>query len=981
MPRPLGRGIRHVPTFLGVCGTDAAPYARAVETPVLEIDLLGRVAARIDGAEASLRGELPRALLARLALSAGEQVPGDVLVRDLWETPPDTAGVSVRGNISKLRAAGLDPYLHGGRGGYRLEVDADHVDLLRLRRDVRALRASAGAGGETRDLDGVAALLWSGVAMPELEEQPFAVRTRLELAEERRFAGQEVVAALLTRGDHQRALAGAGMLRAEHPLAEEPARLEATALAAVGRTSEALALIDAFRVRLADERGLELPPVLAELRLQVLRADSRVVAPADSRRVERHGIPLPLTPLVGRSRLLDDLVEARGRARLVTLTGPGGVGKSRLAVESARRSDLDDEQWMVDLAALPVGGDVTGAIAAAVGAIETTIPAITQLLDDRRALLVVDNAEHVLQSTGAAVRALLEGCQGLCVLVTSREPLRIPGEKIVPVTPLIGAESGDAVDLFAARAADARLGFEVDDRNRDAVERLCAALDGMPLALELAAARLDVMELDALAGSLLDHAVGDAGGVASVDAAGRHSSLAGAIAWSVALLTPTELPLLSQLARFAGTFDFEDIGAVCRVERADALATAVRLAQRSLLAVVEREGHPRRYRVLESVKAYLLARHPLGEADAADWDARHSAWYAEIADRSDPLLRTHQKPAARDLLDQAAPDLHKAYEHAVAHGDRTLAMRIAGGQAEHWMRKGTLAQGKDALSRAIAMAGDTPPDIESRVCAGAALLTYQLGGFDEAMGYADRGFAAAAECGDIDRQVLLLGYAAYGRSLFGDVETAEALMAQASDGMPGATAWVQASALLCIGQTLRALGRPAQALEALHRSRSIALRIGYAWMATSATYVTGKVLVDVRRGQDAIDMLLPGVAFALADEDPTSALALLHLVGGATALVERHADGAAIFAAVDRIGTRYGYNPVVAEGDDARSHRERVRIALTTAEQAQAAARGAEYDLDTLFAFASRLGRPASRRPASRRPASAENKGLQRVGA
>lgn len=923
--------------------------------PVLEIDLLGRITARLDGVEAALRGELPRALLARLALAAGEQVPGDVLVRDLWVSAPDTAAVSVRGNISKLRAAGLDPFLHGGRGGYRLDVDPEHVDLLRLRRDIRALRSSAAAAAN--DLEGVAALLWSGVAMQELEEQPFAVRTRAELAEERRFAGQEVVAALLARGELQRALAGAGMLRAEHPLAEEPARLEAAALAALGRTSEALAVIDAFGERLAEERGLELPPVLAELRLKVLRADSRVVVSSEARRVERHGIPLPLTALVGRARLLDDVAEARTRARLVTLTGPGGVGKSRLAVESARRSDLDDEQWMVDLAALPVGGDVVEAVAAAVGAVESTISTIVQLLDGRRALLVVDNAEHVLESARVAVRALLEGCQGLCVLVTSREALRLPGERIVPVTPLIGAESDDAVELFAARAADARLGFVIDDTNREEVQALCAALDGIPLALELAAARLDVMEIGALAGSLLGHAEPGASPVTSVDAAKRHSSLADAIAWSVALLTPAELQLLSQLARFAGTFDFEDIGAVCRIEGSDAATVAVRLAQRSLLAVVDREGRPRRYRVLESVKAYLLARHALEPTDAADWDARHAAWYAEIADRMDPLLRSHEKPRARDLLDQAAPDLQKAYEHALSHGNRETALRIAGGQAEHWMRKGTLAHGKAALDRAIAMAGETTPQVESRACAGAALLTYQAGGYEEALAYADRAFVAASACDDVDRQVLLLGYAAYGRSLFGDVETAEALMAQTSESMPSATAWVQASALLCMGQTLRALGKPAQALEALHRARSIAIRIGYAWVATSATYVTGKVLVDVRRGQDAIDVLLPGVAFALADEDPTSALALLHLIGGASALVERHFDGAAIFAAVDRIGARYGYNPVVTEGDDARSHRERVRMALTTAQQAQAAAEGAEYDLDRLFARASRLGR------------------------
>lgn len=946
----------------------------------LDIELLGRIAVRLGDAELTLRGELPRALLARLALAAGEPVPGELLVRELWADPPETAAVAVRGNISKLRQAGLDPYLHGGRGGYRLDVDSERVDLLRLRRavqEVRTVVTEATGGGRIADLEGVAGLLWSGEALPELEDQPFAVRVRAELAEERRFAGQELIAALIERGDHQRALAGAGMLVAEHPLADEPVRLEALALAGVGRSSEALAAIDRYAERLAGELGLELPPALAELRLQVLRADPLVGPRADGRQVERHGIPLPLTRFVGRGRELAELVDARSRSRLVTLVGPGGVGKSRLAVESARRAgtDVDDEQWMVDLAVVPEGGDVLGAVAEAVGASERTAEAVIRRLAGRRALVVLDNAEHVLDPARLAARRLLEGCEGLCVLVTSREALRIPGERVVTVPPFVGADAEAAVELFAARAADARAGFVVDGANLAAVESLCAALDGMPLALELAAARLDVMELGHLADSMLGPvgrspepaalaAVGGAPDAADAPvqrAARRHSSLVDAIGWSIALLDEGELALLARLARFAGTFDFADVAAVCRPAdgepAGDPVALAVQLAQQSLIAVVDREGRTRRYRVLESVKAFVLARHPLDDRETLAWAERHAAWFAELADRLDPELRGSAKHEARDRLDQASPDLQLALDHAVAAGDRATALRIAAGQAEHWMRKGTLAAGKQALDRALAVPGAAAAPIEARALVGAALLTYQAGGYEEALAYADRAFVAASEAGDTDRQALLLGYAAYGRSLFGDTETAEALATQATALAGQAQPWVQASVLFCLGQSLRALGKPAQALETLQRAKTIAVRIGYAWIATSATYVTGKVLVDVRRGQDAIDVLLPGVAFALADEDPTGALALLHLVGGASALIERQATGAAIFAAVDRLGARYDYNPVIAEGDDARVHRERVAIALSTEEQARAAAEGAALELDALFALASTLGR------------------------
>lgn len=936
------------------------------ETPEREplgIELLGRIAVRAGDTELTLRGELPRALLARLALAAGEPVAGDVLVRELWANPPETAAVAVRGNISKLRAAGLDAYLQGGRGGYRLDVDPAQVDVLRLRRSVHELRTSVADGRADRDgvdLDAVAGLLWAGEAFPELVEQPFAVRTRAELSEERRLAGLDLVAALLERGEHQRALAGAGMLRTEYPLADEPVRLEALALAAVGRSSEALATIDAFAARLVEERGLELPGALAELRLRVLRGDPVIAPAADRRRVERHGIPLPITALVGRAALLEELGAARGRSRLVTLVGPGGVGKSRLAIESARRVgiDVDAEQWMVDLAAVAAGGDVIAAVAESLGASERNVEAVVRRLDGRRALLVLDNAEHVFDGARGAARALLEGCEGLCVLVTSREALRIPGERVLQVEPLVGDEAGSAVELFAARAADARAGFEVDESNLAEVRALCAALDGMPLALELAAARLDVMDLADLADSMLGavHSAGPVAGTgpAPIPAARRHAGLTEAIGWSIALLEKAELALLARLARFAGTFELGDVAAVCRVE-GDPVALAVRLAQKSLVAVVDGEGRARRYRVLESVKAFVLARHPLDDDEAAVWIGLHAERFAELADRLDPELRGTEKRRARALFDDASPELQLALEHAVAGGDRATALRIAGGQAEHWMRKGTLAAGKSALDRALAVDGEATPAIEARALTGAALLTYQSGGIEEALGLADRAFRAACEAGDVDRQALLLGYAAYGRSLVGDIETAEGLAARASELASQAAPWARASVLLCLGQSLRALGRPAQALESLQSAKAIAMRTGYAWVVSSATYLTAKVLVDVRRGRDAIEVLLPGVAFAIADEDPTSALALLHLIGGACALVERHADGATIFAAVDRIGARYDYSPVHAEGEDARVHRERVAAALTARERARAAAAGSALELDELFAFANAL--------------------------
>ncbi|WP_448811002.1 BTAD domain-containing putative transcriptional regulator [Agromyces bauzanensis] len=927
----------------------------------LAVELLGRIVVRIDGADVHLRGEIARGVIGRLALAAGDAVSTEDLVRSLWAEPTDTAAVSVRVNVSKLRGGPLGPWLTGG--GYRLDVDPAQVDLLRLRAAIRELRAAVASGLPDPDLLerlDFADLLWGGEPLTELVDQPFAMELRADLAEERRFAGQGLAALHVDRGDFQTALAGIAVLRSRTPLAEEPVRLEALALAGAGRTSEALAAIDAFRDLLADELGLELPPALAELRQSVLRADPVVTASARRRvDVERHGIPLPLTRLVGRLDVLDAIAEARTNARLVTLVGPGGVGKTRLAVESARRAgrELDEVQWMVDLAAVPDGAGVVGAAADAVGATSHEPDAIVRRLDGRRALLVLDNAEHVLDDCRALARRLLEQCEGLGVLVTSREPLGIPGERLVRVEPLAGAAADDAVELFAERAQDARPGFTVDDANRDEVRALCAALDGMPLALELAAARLGVMELGQLAQSVLGSAAGAAATAAGSAAprGERHASLIAAIGWSVDLLDDAERELLSQVARFAGTFDFADVAAVCTVHGDEPVAVAVRLAQQSLLSVVDREGRQRRYRMLESVKAYVRARHPLTETAAAAWTARHAAWYADLADRLGPEVRGHGRHAARDELIAAAPDLRLALDTAVARGDRETALRIAGGQAEHWMREGRLVDGRAEVDRALAVPGEADPAVEARALLGVALLAFQSGGFEAALPYADPAFAAAEAAGDIDRQAVLLGYTAYGRSLRGDREAAEALVAQAEALLGAVAPWVRCSVLLCVGQALRTLGRPAQALEALRSARAVAVRTGYEWIASSATYVTGKVLVDVRRGRDAIAVLVPGVGEALDEGHPTSALALAHLVGGACALIERHYDGAVIFAAVDRLGARYDYNPVVAEGADAEVHRRRIAEALTPRERVQAVAMGSALDLTGLLDFASAL--------------------------
>lgn len=923
-------------------------------TQTVEIDVLGGLAVRVAGQPVPIRGEIARALLARLALTPGVTVPSEELVRELWAAPPENAAVSVRGNIGKLRATALGDHIGGGRGGYVLEVPESAVDIVRLRSAARAARAELIRGG--RDDGGLAdivALIESDAEpVPELVEQPFARTARSSFREERRFAAERLAELSLDDGDPERALVLASGLSAEHPLADEPVRLVALALARLGRTSDAIAAIDDFGDRLAEAQGIELPPVLAVLRQAVLRLDPDVVEVESGTpsAVERHGIPLPITQFVGRAAELATLAAARTEARLVTIVGPGGVGKTRLAVESARRTttDIDEIQWLLDLTTLAPGSSLTALVADAVGASEPTVAAVARLLDGRRTLLILDNAEHVLASARSFVKAVLESCAGLAVLVTSREPLRLPGERVVHLAPFTGEHADDAIALFTDRAMDARHDFDARAQH-EGIARLCGELDGIPLALELAPARLDVMELGQLASSLRSRSAREAAAGQPMTAELRHESLAAAIRWSIDLLDPTELEVLSQLAAFAGTFDLAAAAAVCAVTGADAAEETVRLAQKSLVAVVERAGSPRRYRLLESVKALVLAAHPIRERDA--WRRRHLDWFGSVVDAAEPRLRSHDRRAAWDSLEAANADLALALDTAVDLGDRAAALRITGGQAENWMRPGLYAEGRAALERAFATPGTAPAGIEARALFGAMLVSYQGGDIRAAFDFAERGVARATEAGDRDRLAMLHGYLAYASSTVGELTRAKASVAAATELLDEVQPWASCTVLLGVGQAEHALGHPARALAVLTESRKEAERIGYTFVARSALYATGKVLIGVRRGRDAIDLLVPGAAAALADEQPIAALSMLYLAGGACALIERHAAGLTILEAVDRICARWGFALTEADAE-VRELRPRLEQALSATESDAARARSTQLGLPELLRFA-----------------------------
>lgn len=906
------------------------------------ISFLPELAIVDDGQRERIRGEIPAAIAARLALTPGVTVSTDALIAALWESPPDTAAVSVRVGVSKLRQTLLGSAVSGGRGGYLLDRAPSEIDLVRWE---RALAEQTG-DDRIRVLDELARHADASL-LGALADRPFAAEARASFARLRRAAFEELAEVRIDRAQFDDALALVDRLCVEFPLDERPAELRARALAGAGRIADALEALDRLRERMRDELGLEPSSSVTELRASIVRQTPTGVEPAAGSQVERHGIPTPLTQFIGRDAELRSLDEARAESRLITIVGPGGVGKTRLAIESARRATLrtDQEQWMVDLASIAAHDSLVRAIAERLAVPEPTVEAIARRLDGRRVLLILDNAEHLLDALRPVVRDLLHSTRGLRLVVTSREPLKIPGERVVTVAPMLDDRVGEAVRLFRARAREVRPDLDWETQETQ-LERICTVLDGVPLALELAAAQLDVLDLDEVAHAVVDGA--EAPGLPS-----RHVNLTDTIRASVDLLLPAERSMLAQVARFAGTFRLDDAVGVCQLEAGGEAAVVRRLVQKSLLSPSDHAAAGRRYRVLESVKSYARAHLDAGSTTA--WSARHRAWCAELAESLAPALLGHDAPAARATLDLATPDLRLALDSAIEVGDRDGALRIAGSQTHYWMSRGLLREGRAALERARAVPGNASPAAESVAVTGIALLSYQSGDPAAATRYLQEAPSIVERAGDTSRLAILRAYAAYATSLFGNRAETLPLMESALALLPEAEPWAVAEVTLCQGQAVRALGQPALALERLAEARELASKIGYAWIATSARYVAGKVLVDVRRARDAVELLVPGARRALADEDPTSALALMHLVGGASALLDRQRDGAVIFGAVDALGPRFGYHPVRTEGADAQAHRDRVRGALGAAEWRAALAEGARLDFEGLFAVGTGL--------------------------
>ncbi|APU40057.1 AfsR/SARP family transcriptional regulator [Streptomyces sp. TN58] len=690
-------------------------------------------ALRDDGTPVAVGGARLRALLTALALRPGRMVPVRLLVDEVWDAdPPADAVAALQALVGRLRRALGHTAVLSVEGGYQLAAGREDVDLYRFERLARA-GAEAPDPAEAAALYEEALALWRGPALADLPD-PAAEAARWEAV--RMDARRGRLTAALALGQAEQCLPELTALCARQPLDEPFQALRIRALRDAGRPAEALSAYDEVRRNLADRLGTDPGPALRALHAELLEPEAPV-----ARAVPASGTPAPTPPLpasagrsngssgsahgngnlrarlttfVGREDDIRVIGDDLARARLVTLLGPGGAGKTRLSQEAAEaheaRGGWPDGVWLVELAPVDDPEDVAEATLAALGARETKLrgaaaeelraltdrngddPA-TRLVEHcarRSLLLVLDNCEHVVEAAAELAERLLTHCPGVQILATSREPLGVPGESLRPVEPL---PDPIALRLLGDRGAAARAGFTVEEDPAAAAE-ICRRLDGLPLAIELAAARLRLLTPRQIADRLDDRFRLLTSGARTV--LPRQQTLRAVVDWSWDLLDEAERTVLRRLSVFAGGCDLAAAEAVCAAEAGagagtgpggaafDVADTLGSLVDKSLVVAAPGPGGSgMRYRLLETVGEYAAER--LTEAgDREEIARRHLVHYRELARTSDPLLRGHRQREAADLLATEYENLRTALRRAVTTRDAGEALCLVHSLGWYW---------------------------------------------------------------------------------------------------------------------------------------------------------------------------------------------------------------------------------------------------------------------------------------------------------
>lgn len=734
----------------------------------MELRILGTLEARAGGADVTPTSGKQRALLALLALHAGEVMPSDRLVEALWGADaPGSTRNALQVHVSQLRrslGAGGEK-LVTRPGGYVLDIQDEDIDARRFEGLIARGRRELESGSpETAARRFRAALeLWRGDPLGDLRYETFARTEAARLDEFRLIALESRIEADLRLGRHFECIGELEVLVEEEPLRERPRAQLMLALYRSGRQADALDAYRSARAALVDELGIEPGPDLRELHGRILAQDPQLMGSTTGRpsAPEPFGnSPVPVTSFVGREREVAELTEVIPRQRLVSLKGPGGAGKTRLALRVAQELAAEFEHGvrLVELAVAHDPADVWPTVCAALdGAAESGrsyAETAVATLSSQQVLLVLDNCEQILGPVREVADVLLSGCPRLRILATTREALGHAAEHVWPI-PDMGEH---AVTLFAERAERALPGRGLDESEIAVAERICRRLDGLPLAIELAAARVSVLSLEQI-----DERLADRFRLLRSPSPGpdRHRSLRAAVDWSYDLLDEREQIALAAMAVFRGGFEIdaaEHVVAGGAIAEQDVLDLLAQLVEKSLVARYQERGPAARYGLHETIREYAAER--LDELDLiTEVRGRHAEHFLAVAEQAERRL---SEPSVEwlDRLERNHDNLRAALDH-LEGSDGDGLVRLAGALAGFWEYGGYLSEGTRRLATALeADAGRR--GYRAKALSGASALAALSGDPTTAGKWAEEALALYREVGDphgVAEALWRLGYA------------------------------------------------------------------------------------------------------------------------------------------------------------------------------------------------------------------------------
>jgi predicted ATPase/DNA-binding SARP family transcriptional activator len=748
----------------------------------LNVSLLGPVSATMGSQRLDLGGSRARATLAYLALHPDRLVTRERLVDALWTSPPATSAKVLQMAVSRLRKE-LGGLIVSEPRGYRLAVPGERVDVDRfvaLADEARRRRPA-----EALLLLEQALSLWRGDFALDLDDEPFVARERARLDDLRLAAVEDRIDAMLELGRHADVLAELDLLVRDHPLRERIRGQLMLALYRDGRQADALAVYRDTRAALVEAEGVEPGPALQRLQRAILLQD--VSLEGGSRPHRPSALPSSPTALIGRDELVDEVCELlrRDDVRLLTLTGPGGIGKTRLGLEAARRLEgelpqgavlamldsLSDPALVAPTIVRALGGEPDGA---------DPVESLARMLGADPPLLLLDSFEHLLPAAPSVAR-LLGASRGLKVLVTSREALRIAGERELRVPPLsvpaadTSAEELDAngsYALFVDRARTVRPGLKLDEDGSLAIAELCRRLEGFPLSLELAAARTRVLHPLALR----DRLTSRLDLVGTRDAPSRQRTLRATLDWSYGLLEDEDKAVLARLSVFVGGFSLDGAAAVCAISEPALLRHVESLVDKSLL--VETLALEPRFMMLDTIREYALERlaEHGGEALAR---GRHVSWYRDLAERGELELKGPDQERWLQRFDFEHDNFRAALARSLETGDVDSALRTAAALTRFWHTRGFLDEGGDWLDRALAR--DSDSSVRAKALNRASTFASRRGRHPEAGAFAREALLLSRDSGDEGGAALALMHLAHVAANGGRPQEAGQLLGEAEE--------------------------------------------------------------------------------------------------------------------------------------------------------------------------------------------------------